>query len=211
MLLSNYPVPNEGIQHKQENTTAFIDGNDTGVGTLYIAESHVTWLSGAGAGFCLEYPKICLHAISRDTSSFPQECLYLQVEGKLIEEDQQSNSSSEGEQQDDETPMTEVRFVPEDKNSLDPMFAALSHCQTLHPDPEEDNSDEEYGQDFYTGEEGEGELSEQGQVTLERLENMLQAGQGDAPAVIEANGQRHEGEDMEHGDEGQFDDADMEH
>lgn len=26
---------------------------------------------------CLSYPEICLHAVSRDTSSFPHPCLYL--------------------------------------------------------------------------------------------------------------------------------------
>ena len=34
---------------------------------------------------------------------------------------------------------------------------------------------------IYEGEEGRDALTEQGQVTLQRLENMLQAGQGDNP------------------------------
>lgn len=38
MLLSDYPVPNVGIQHKQDNTKAFVDGTDTGTGAVYIAE-----------------------------------------------------------------------------------------------------------------------------------------------------------------------------
>jgi len=47
--------------------------------------SQVTWLSSGGeGGFCLEYPKICLHAISRDVTSFPHECVFLQIDGKLI-------------------------------------------------------------------------------------------------------------------------------
>ncbi|XP_045200550.1 methylosome subunit pICln-like [Mercenaria mercenaria] len=214
MLLTDYPVPNSGIHHKQDNTKAFIDENDTGTGALYIAESQVTWLSSAGAGFCLEYPKICLHAISRDLSSFPHECLYLQVEGKLIEDDRGSNSSSEGDD-DDDMPTTEVRFVPDDKLALEAMFAALSQCQILHPDPEDPDFDEQFDEreeGFYEGEEGAEELTEQGQVTLQRLENMLRAGQGDGANVEETNGHREE-EEMEKenpNNAGQFDDADME-
>ena len=46
--------------------------------------SEVLWLNTAGQGFGLQYPNISLHAVSRDTSAFPHECLYLMVEGKLI-------------------------------------------------------------------------------------------------------------------------------
>lgn len=208
MLLTDFPVPNVGIQHKQDNTKAFVDGNETGTGSLYIAESQVTWMSQAGAGFCLEYPKICLHAISRDVSSFPHECLYLQVEGKLIDDDQGSNSSSENDDVDD-MPVTEVRFVPDDKGALEAMYTALSHCQTLHPDPEDIDSDEEGEEGFYEGEEGVEELTEQGQVTLQRLENMLQQGQGDGASVEETNGHVNEEMESETANNGQFDDAEM--
>lgn len=34
-------------------------------------------------GFSLEYPNIGLHAISRDVSAYPQEHLYVMVNGKL--------------------------------------------------------------------------------------------------------------------------------
>lgn len=58
---------------------------------------------------------------------------------------------------DDDPGMTEIRFVPEDKTQLDPMFQAMTACQALHPDPdqsvdpdseeeeEEENGDEEEG------------------------------------------------------------------
>lgn len=210
MLLTDFPVPNVGIKHKEDNTTVFIDGADKGKGALYIAESQVTWLSPAGSGFCLEYPKICLHATSRDLTSFPHECLYLQVEGKLIEDDRGSNSSSEGD--DDDMPTTEVRFVPDDKRALEAMYTALSQCQTLHPDPEDADSDEQYDgeEGYYEGEEGVEELTEQGQATLQRLENMLRGGQGDGPPAEHTNGHQDE-EDMENENAGQFEDADMEH
>ena len=32
--------------------------------------------------------------------------------------------------------MTEVRFAPDEKANLQVMFSSMSHCQSLHPDPE---------------------------------------------------------------------------
>ena len=41
--------------------------------------------------------------------------------------------------------MTEVRFAPDEKANLQVMFSSMSHCQSLHPDPEgaENLEDEE--------------------------------------------------------------------
>lgn len=214
MLLSDFPVPNTGIQHKQENTQAFVDGNDVGNGTLYIAESQVTWVTAQGSGFSLEYPKICLHAISRDLTSFPQECLFVQVDGKLLGQDADGESDSSSEGDDDDMPTTEVRFVPEDKRSLESIYKAMSDCQILHPDPEDADSDEFGNQgEFYEGVDRIEQLTEQGQMYLQRFERMLQAGQGDAPSSEVANG-NDEGDYEDANDDlagGQFDDADMEH
>lgn len=44
------------------------------------------WFDGSGVGFSLEYPTIGLHAISRDVSAYPQEHLYIMVNGKLTGE-----------------------------------------------------------------------------------------------------------------------------
>lgn len=201
MLLTNIPIPDEGIYHKQENTQAFIDGKDVGNGSLFITESEVSWLNTSSQGFGLQYPNISLHAISRDTTTFPHECLYLMVEGKLIEEERNEDDEEE---EDDELATTEVRFVPGDKGALDVMFTAMSDCQTLHPDPDDSPDSEEEGQ-FYEGEEGVDALTEQGQATLERLENMLQRGQGDNSVP---NGHNNTDPQRENMETGQFDDAD---
>ena len=44
--------------------------------------------------------------------------------------------------------MTEVRFVPDDRASLDQLFAVMSECQALHPDPDDsgDSGQEEDGE-----------------------------------------------------------------
>lgn len=54
-------------------------------GTLYISEGRLCWSGESGTGFSLEYPAIQLHAISRDPSVAPRPCLYLLVEGNLLE------------------------------------------------------------------------------------------------------------------------------
>merc|ERR1712242_299025 len=39
--------------------------------------------------------------------------------------------------------MTEIRFVPDDKNQLDTMFNVMSDCQALHPDEDDSAEDDE--------------------------------------------------------------------
>ena len=63
---------------------------------------------------CLHYPSISIHAISRDTSSFPHHCVYLMYcppeeeemevgeEGKEMEEEEEVEGSQ----------LTEIRLVP---------------------------------------------------------------------------------------------------
>uniref|UniRef100_A0A8D3EDX5 Methylosome subunit pICln n=1 Tax=Scophthalmus maximus TaxID=52904 RepID=A0A8D3EDX5_SCOMX len=85
VLLKNLHPPTEGVRHEQAETTAVMDGQRLGCGTLYVAETRVSWFDGSGMGFSLEYPTIGLHAISRDVSAYPQEHLYVMVNGKLSE------------------------------------------------------------------------------------------------------------------------------
>jgi nucleotide-sensitive chloride channel 1A len=75
--LSAMNAPTEGIRHKQTEIAAFVNENEFGVGTLYISESVVTWISNDGRGFSLPYPTISMHAISRDGRSFHMPCIYM--------------------------------------------------------------------------------------------------------------------------------------
>ncbi|KAK7160597.1 hypothetical protein R3I93_008295 [Phoxinus phoxinus] len=203
VVLKSLPPPSEGVRLQQAETTAVLGGKRLGSGTLFVAEAHLSWFDGSGMGFCLEYPSISLHAISRDLSSFPEEHLYVMVNAKLddegdaeqqdkapddsLEDDEESDSDSEGSRT-----ITEIRFVPSDKSALEPMFSAMCECQALHPDPEDADTDdddyegEEYDVEeaeqeqghgdiptFYTYEEGLSHLTSEGQATLDRLEGML--------------------------------------
>ncbi|KAF3693361.1 Methylosome subunit pICln [Channa argus] len=203
VLQKNLHPPTEGVRHEQPETTAVMNGQRLGCGTLYVAETRLSWFAGSGLGFSLEYPTIGLHAISRDVSAYPQEHLYVMVNGKLSDEneaemaekaaadDDEDDGSSSGGDDGEEGVITEVRFVPSDKAALEPMFSAMCECQALHPDPEDEDSDndfegEEYDVEeaeaehghvevptFYTCDEGLSSLTQEGQATLERLEGML--------------------------------------
>ncbi|XP_029458044.1 methylosome subunit pICln [Rhinatrema bivittatum] len=232
-LLSSFPPPSEGVRQQQPDTEAVVDGRGLGNGTLYIAESRLSWLDGSGMGFSLEYPSISLHAVSKDVAAYPREHLYVMVNAKLGERSQES-SMIEDEDDEDEEPITEIRFVPSDKSALEAMFSAMCECQALHPDPDDDDSDDDFeGEEydveaheraqgdistFYTYEEGLLRLTSEGQATLERLEGMLANSVGNQRTMA---GVRTEDSVREFGDgmevdvapavAGQFDDADVDH
>merc|ERR1712008_126299 len=133
-----------------------------GKGTLYISEARVTWVGDASAAnhtFSLEYNHISVHAISRDAMVFPHtECLYLMIDAKLVDSvpgtpASTPETSDDDDEADDGEGMTEIRFAPDGKATLQVMFSSMSHCQTLHPDPEaaEDAADEEAENDDGNG------------------------------------------------------------
>ncbi|CAL8363599.1 unnamed protein product [Merluccius merluccius] len=195
VLLRSVPPPTDGVRHEQAQTSAVLDGKGLGCGTLYVAETRLSWFDGSGMGFSLEYPTIGLHAISRDLGAFPQEHLYVMVNAKLSDENEaemKENADDEEDEDasdDEEGAITEIRFVPSDKAALESMFSAMCECQALHPDPEDEDSEndfegEEYDVEeaehgrgdvpsFYTCEEGLSSLTSEGEATLTRLEGML--------------------------------------
>ncbi|XP_048217056.1 methylosome subunit pICln isoform X1 [Perognathus longimembris pacificus] len=113
------PEPAEGLRQQQPDTEAVLNGKGLGTGTLYIAESRLSWLDGSGLGFSLEYPTISLHAVSRDLNAYPQEHLYVMVNAKFEEESRESLSDEEEDSDDDVEPITEFRFVPSDKSACE--------------------------------------------------------------------------------------------
>uniref|UniRef100_A0A673U0M2 Methylosome subunit pICln n=1 Tax=Suricata suricatta TaxID=37032 RepID=A0A673U0M2_SURSU len=173
----------------QPETEAVLNGRGLGTGTVYIAESRLSWLDGSGLGFSLKYATISLHAVSKDLNAYPREHLYVMVNAKFGEESKESA-----------------------------MFTAMCECQALHPDPEDEDSDDYDGEEydveaheqgqgdiatFYTYEEGLSHLTAEGQATLDRLEGML------SQAVT--NQYNMAGVDTTPTVAGQFEDADVDH
>jgi len=145
-LTSNFAKPeDEDVKHLEADVRAVIRDQDLGKGTLFVAKSRLSWLADDGQGFALDYRSISLHAISRDLTHFPSECLYLMVENEA-ESDAAVDTNSGSESGDDEgngSKIGEVRFVPGNRSHLDPMFKAMSECQLLHPDPNDSISEED--------------------------------------------------------------------
>lgn len=170
VLLKSLPPPSEGVRLQQAETTAVLDGKRLGLGTLFVAEAQLSWFDGSGMGFCLEYPTISLHAISRDLSAFPEEHLYVMVNAKLDDEGEAAPLEKDPDEEDEDEEdsdsessgeITEIRFVPSDKAALEPMFSAMCDCQALHPDPDDADSEDD---DDYEGEEYDVEEAEQEQA-----------------------------------------------
>ncbi|XP_037090544.1 methylosome subunit pICln-like [Pollicipes pollicipes] len=148
VVVSSLPPPTEGVRVQEPSTAAHLGNKPLGPGTLYIAESRVSWTGAEGQGFSLEYPHIMLHAVSRDTSNFPHPCLYMMVDADIDPQDGPADGGADSSDEDaaSGSSVTEVRFVPEDEAALDRMFHAMSECQSLHPDPNDSVSAE--GDDF---------------------------------------------------------------
>lgn len=210
MLLPDLSAPTEGVLHQQPNTQLFVNQRVVGSGTIYIAESRLYWSKdGETRGLSLDYPHICIHAVSRDTTSFPHPSLYLMLDYKLEDavvglgaDNGHANNDDDEEDDDDQSAMTELHFVPRDQelNVLETMYKALNKAQLLHPDPE-DVDEEDFGEE----EEGEYEIDEENQYAdyeddMEgELENIQQG-------VSDLSTQNRE--DPEGMETGQFEDAD---
>ncbi|KAF8604215.1 hypothetical protein BDV93DRAFT_575781 [Ceratobasidium sp. AG-I] len=131
-------------------------------GTLYVIESALAFLWPSGTGFTIEYPRITLHAVSRGEGGPSVYC--------QLDESDPSGATNGGEENEEEvTEMREMKIIPSDPASVEPIFEALSQCAALHPDPNDNGADdpdwmdERSGFDTFDGTTEE-ELSEVGRV-----------------------------------------------
>ena len=86
VVVTSLGPPEEGVRLKVDNVATFINRKQLGMGALFISEARVSWVGIQGQGFSLEYPHIALHAVSRDLTQFHQECLYLMIDVRLVDE-----------------------------------------------------------------------------------------------------------------------------
>jgi len=152
-------IEEANIALKTTSTQCYIDADNLGSGTLVIGKDAVRWIDESKSennGFLLHYPQISLHAISRDSTNFPHACLYMMVQRTEYGDEEMEEGDSDDER---ESNLKEVRFVPGDEQLLENMYKAMCQCQLLHPDPEDSLSD---GDLEYTGEEGGGDADGHG-------------------------------------------------
>jgi len=120
----------EEIKHTENATTLMLGQSSEGIGSLFLTTKHVIWLSSTNEnkGYSFNYQMISLHAICRDPESFPEPCLYCQLDVA------------------DEEEAPEMRFAPANADNLQTIFEAFSEMAALNPDEgAEDESDSEEG------------------------------------------------------------------
>lgn len=103
MVISNsFRYPSSSIKHEQRNVRAILNKKDLGSGTLFVSERYVfslvlkvlikgfcivfstlCWQEKDSIGFCVPYQNISLHAISKDESVYPGECVYIMLDTLL--------------------------------------------------------------------------------------------------------------------------------
>lgn len=141
--------------------------DDCNRGTLYIIESVLAFISTTGRGFQLEYPSITLHAISRAESGSH---LYCQLD--------EASTGDQPASDEGDSPMRELKIVPERVEALEQIFESMSSCAALHPDPEDevDGNDDAFVDssnfEVFNGNPDQ-ELSEVGRAALEHLESII--------------------------------------
>ncbi|KAG9082746.1 hypothetical protein FS749_006595 [Ceratobasidium sp. UAMH 11750] len=138
-------------------------------GTLYVIESALAFIWPSGAGFTIEYPRITLHAVSRGEAG---PYVYCQL-------DESDPATGGAEDEDEESEMREMKIIPSDPASVEPIFEALSQCAALHPDPNDAGEDDpdwlDEGENGFSTFDGtnEEELSEVGKAALAHLESLI--------------------------------------
>ncbi|KAG9315135.1 regulator of volume decrease after cellular swelling-domain-containing protein [Chiua virens] len=160
------------LRHKEVDVSATLDPpldgfapEDGASGTLYIVESALVFMSSTGRGFQIAYPAITLHATSRAQG---RPSLYCQLD----------TTDTEDTSEKDIPDMHELTLVPSNPDALEPMFEALSHCASLHPDTNVSDDDDADGVvsegqfETFDGDEGE-ELSQVGRAALAYLESII--------------------------------------
>lgn len=185
-------VENEVIRLRVPGVELFIGGaSSSGKGVLFITtryarpflrfantDRNVVWLNDADANKSLSvgFRSIVIHAIAKDTATFPHPCIYCQLDGGDNEEDE----------------IRELRFVPTPDVSLEGIYALMNECAALNPDSDADDDDDEDGDNFFWNG---GPSNPTAAAQLAHLESVFQA-----PAENGATGDDEdveEAEDME--------------
>ncbi|KAG5357232.1 hypothetical protein CJU90_6057 [Yarrowia sp. C11] len=144
-------------------------------GKIYVLTSHVTlWFAQSNSGVNIPYPKILLHATQKASDGHQQ--IYLQLEDSplsLVGPFAQGSKES----------FSEVVISTQPDTLIDTLFAALSTCAALHPDPSDSDNDmaalqpalethhEEVEVDGDLGEEGVGGWIAHEKIQTEAMDN----------------------------------------
>ncbi|XP_063707907.1 methylosome subunit pICln-like [Culicoides brevitarsis] len=164
---------NEGHVFTAENMMLEINKNKIPrPGKLILLESSLNFcLNDTQEGLSIPWPRIGLHAIQNNNGL---RSIYfminLEVAWPGVYENNVHNNGNavddpdendEGHESDTEEPMTEFYVVPintAEQDIVEAIFNWMKHCQSLHPDPDDSISEE----DFMEAEDDDGEASAEG-------------------------------------------------
>lgn len=102
VIFNSFRYPSSSIKHEQRNVRAILNKKDLGTGTLFVSErylfpltinvfiqvfcivfSTLCWQEKDSVGFSIPYQNISLHAISKDETVYPGECVYIMLDTLL--------------------------------------------------------------------------------------------------------------------------------
>ncbi|XP_062501911.1 methylosome subunit pICln-like [Corticium candelabrum] len=194
------------------STFAFIGERNLGKGKFVVSTTGLHWCaidspSSENLDFHVPCKSVVVHAISRDISAFPEECIYCMIDDQFPLPGDQDGAEERDDPDDKSEECSELRFVPEDKSLLDQIYAAIVECQNLNPDTESEDSSDDEGRFEDSAGDGNGWIFAES--------NGQQDGDGQNDIVLPApdefvnmvNEQQETGETDEMMDVGQFDDV----
>lgn len=159
----------EKVVYVEKNAELIFGQSESqGKGTLYVTTKNMIWLdeTNASRGYSVDWPFIVMHAVCRDAESFPQPCIYCQLdveeeEEEEVEEDEDMVDGAVAEQKSaKERVVSEFRLVPADPQVIDEMYKACCDCAALNPDPT-DEHDDEHGNFFFDSDEVVGNMEQE--------------------------------------------------
>jgi len=195
VILNSFCYPESVIRYEERSVLSILDKKNLGLGTLFVSESTLCWQGSGDSGFSVGYQDISLHAISKDETVYPRECLYVMLDARLsMPGDEPQTLNDEGSDTDTDSDITELIFVPSEENttSIASMYEAIKICQELNPDFEDmddDDDDNLYADAEDEFEEGRYSIRDRGagDIDIDTLSRRLEENSVDANFIQNGN------------------------
>ncbi|KAK1444625.1 hypothetical protein BgAZ_105310 [Babesia gibsoni] len=125
---------NEQLYKVYKDVTLKFDESNHGGGTLYLTTGRMVWIPSdtKEVSYGIPYIGVVLHAISKDKSLWATPCIFIQLEGDGVENE------------DANIPI--VIMAPAKQEEVEDIFEAISHMNSLIP-PDQSDSEDDYDDD----------------------------------------------------------------
>ncbi|CAB3406022.1 unnamed protein product [Caenorhabditis bovis] len=164
LTLSNVTAPTEQVKLVVNSVQLYFETQCFGNGELHISEANIVWISNLdkSKGISIPYRSVVLHAVSTECTDFPQEHVYVLVDGRKTDrrrrcapvfftqeeaqtqEDLHVELAEINDESDDESGDShELRLVPDDKEKISEIYHNIMICQELNPEEDESFSEDD--------------------------------------------------------------------